>query len=139
MTRRLTGLMASLLIVGIIIALVALIIATLTTNLAASYAELARLHANLDSAKSAVEIRRQTADLFAKRQANGLETRGSLRQVEARLASAQAEQIAIEESIALQQNQLAALMGGVAGVSSELGVGTTITVTFPVQQDESFA
>ena len=83
----------------------------LTTNLAASYAELARLHANLDSAKSAVEIRRQTADLFAKRQANGLETLGSLRQVEARLASAQAEQIAIEESIALQQNQLAALMG----------------------------
>lgn len=83
----------------------------LTTNLAASYAELARLHSNLDSAKSAVAIRRQTAELFAKRQANGLETRGSLRQVEARLASAQAEQIAIEESIALQQNQLAALMG----------------------------
>jgi NodT family efflux transporter outer membrane factor (OMF) lipoprotein len=83
----------------------------LTTNLAASYAELARLYANLDSAKAAVEIRRQTATLFAKRQANGLETLGSLRQVESRLASAEGEQIAIEESIALQEHQLAALMG----------------------------
>ncbi|MGA0612949.1 efflux transporter outer membrane subunit [Caldimonas sp. KR1-144] len=83
----------------------------LSTAIAASYAELARAYAALDTAKAAFEVRAKTATLFAERQRNGLETLGSVRQVESRRASAAADVLAIEEQIVLQRHRLAALMG----------------------------
>jgi NodT family efflux transporter outer membrane factor (OMF) lipoprotein len=83
----------------------------LTTAIASTYAELARLHAQHDSLASAVEIRAQTAALVSKRVANGLDTRAELKQAEARLAQARAELTASDEAIALTRNAIAALVG----------------------------
>jgi NodT family efflux transporter outer membrane factor (OMF) lipoprotein len=83
----------------------------LTTAIASTYAELARLHAQHDSLASAVEIRAQTAALVSKRVANGLDTRAELKQAEARLAQARAELTASDEAIALTGNAIAALVG----------------------------
>jgi len=83
----------------------------LASAIASSYAELARLYAALDTAKAAVEVRGKTSDLFRRRQENGLETRGSVRQVESRRAAADAEVLSIGEQLALQKNRIAALMG----------------------------
>ncbi len=83
----------------------------LTTSITAAYAELAREHAAHDTAMAAVQVRKKTLTLFQERFANGLETLGSVRQAESRLAAAQFEQLALEEQIALQHNQLAALLG----------------------------
>src|SRR5262249_25126164 len=52
-----------------------------------------------------------TADLFRRRRDNGLETLGSVRQVESRLAAAQADALSLEEQLALQRNRVAALDG----------------------------
>ena len=57
--------------------------------------------------------------LLAERQRNGLETVGGQRQVEAKLAMAQAELVAIDEVIALQKHQLGYLAG--AGPDRALG------------------
>ncbi|WP_348683323.1 efflux transporter outer membrane subunit [Acidovorax soli] len=83
----------------------------LATGVAANYAELSRLYANRDTAARAVEIRRKTASLFAQRFDNGLETRGGLRNADARRAVTEGELLAIDEQIALQRNRLAALLG----------------------------
>lgn len=83
----------------------------LSIAIAASYAELARAYASLDTAKAAFEVRAKTAALFNERQRNGLETLGSVRQVESRRATAAADVLAIEEQIVLQRHRLAALMG----------------------------
>jgi NodT family efflux transporter outer membrane factor (OMF) lipoprotein len=83
----------------------------LTTAIGAGYAELARLYASRATAVQALEVRRQTAALFAQRQNNGLETVGGLRQVEAKQALAEAELLALDESIQLQKQALAALLG----------------------------
>jgi NodT family efflux transporter outer membrane factor (OMF) lipoprotein len=83
----------------------------LSTSIASAYAELAREFAVRDTLISARGVRGMTAELFRRRYDNGLETLGSVRQVEARLATAEAEVLAIEEQIALQKNRLAALVG----------------------------
>jgi len=83
----------------------------LSTAIASGYAELARLHAALDTATAARELRTRTAELFAKRFDNGLEMRGSVRQADSRRESSEADVLALEEQIALQKNRLAALMG----------------------------
>jgi NodT family efflux transporter outer membrane factor (OMF) lipoprotein len=83
----------------------------LSTGIAAGYAELARLYSALDTAKASQELRSKTAALFAQRFDNGLETRGSVRQADARRAGGDAEVLSIEEQILLQKNRLAALMG----------------------------
>jgi NodT family efflux transporter outer membrane factor (OMF) lipoprotein len=83
----------------------------LSTAIASAYAELAHQYAVRDTAISARGVRSMTAELFRSRYANGLETLGSVRQVEARLATAEGDVLAIEERIALQKNQLAALVG----------------------------
>jgi len=83
----------------------------LASGVAASYAELSRLYANRDTAAQSVDIRQKTSDLFARRYANGLETRGSLREADARRAVAEGALLAIDEQIALQRNRLAALLG----------------------------
>ena len=84
---------------------------TLATAIASAYAELAREHAALDTAKAALEVRAKTAALFRQRYENGLETLGSVRQVESRRAAAEADVLAIEEQLSLQRNRIAALMG----------------------------
>lgn len=83
----------------------------LTTSITAAYAELTRLHAAHDTAAAALEVRGKTAKLFRERFDNGLETMGSVRQAEARQAAAQSDLFVVDESLALQRNRLAALMG----------------------------
>ncbi|HJY76597.1 MAG TPA: efflux transporter outer membrane subunit [Burkholderiales bacterium] len=83
----------------------------LSSSIASAYAELARLHAALDTASAALAVRAKTAELFRQRYANGLETLGSVRQVESRRAAAQADVLSLEEQLGLQRNRVAALMG----------------------------
>jgi NodT family efflux transporter outer membrane factor (OMF) lipoprotein len=83
----------------------------LASSIASAYAELARLYAALETANAALQVRSKTADLFRQRYANGLETLGSVRQVESRRAAAQADALSLEEQLGLQRNRIAALMG----------------------------
>ena len=83
----------------------------LAAGVASNYAELSRLYANRETAVRAVEIRQTTARLFAQRFDNGLETRGGLRNADARRAVAEGELLALDEQIALQRNRLAVLLG----------------------------
>lgn len=83
----------------------------LSTSVASAYAELLHLFEVSDSDEAALDIRAKTADLFRERYKHGLENLASVRQMEARKASAQAELLAIEEHIALQRNAIAALLG----------------------------
>src|SRR5689334_2593431 len=83
----------------------------LATAIASAYAELAREYAALDTATLARDVRSKTADLFRSRFDNGLETLGSVRQVESRRASAEADVLGIEEQLSLQKNRIAALLG----------------------------
>jgi len=83
----------------------------LATSIASAYAELARLHAARDTAAAALEVRAQTLALFRARRAHGLETVGSVRQVEARHASAQADVLSLDEQLVLQRHRIAALTG----------------------------
>lgn len=84
---------------------------SLAANIATDYMELARLFAAHDTAARSVEVRSQTAKLFAERFANGLETRGSLREADAKRANAEGELLQIDEQIGLQRHRLAALLG----------------------------
>ncbi len=83
----------------------------LASAVAANYAELSWLHASRDTAARAVEIRQNTATLFSQRFDNGMETRGGLRNADARRAMAEGDLLALNEQIALQRNRLAALLG----------------------------
>ena len=83
----------------------------ISTSLVQSYAELARLYANRDTAVTALDIRKKTVSLLQQRFSNGLETQGAVRQAEALRANAEAELLSIDGSIALQKNALAALLG----------------------------
>lgn len=83
----------------------------LATAIASAYAELARQHAAHDTAVAALEVRTKTVALFRHRHENGLETLGSVRQVESRSSSAEADVLAVEERLALQRNSIAALVG----------------------------
>ena len=84
---------------------------TLATSIATDYAELAHLFATRDTLAEAVKVRTRTAELFAQRFTNGLETRGSLREAEARQAAAEGDLLQVDEQIGLQRNRLAALLG----------------------------
>lgn len=84
---------------------------TLSSAVVAAYAELARLHSARATAEAARELRRKTAELFRQRLDNGLETLGSVRQVEARRAGAEADLLALDEALLLQRHRLAALLG----------------------------
>ncbi len=83
----------------------------LSTSVANAYAELARLYANLDTVEAAVRVRQKTVELLTKRFDNGLETKGAVSQAKAAAASVEAELLGIKESVELQKNALAALMG----------------------------
>jgi len=83
----------------------------LSTNVAAAYADLARLYAERDVAERAMAVQGETSKLVADRVANGLDTLGEQRQAEANPLQAKADLGAIDEQIALTRNRLAALAG----------------------------
>jgi NodT family efflux transporter outer membrane factor (OMF) lipoprotein len=83
----------------------------LTTATASAYAELARLFAQKEATERAVAIREKTASLFAERFIHGLETRGGVREADAKGAQAKTDLLVLNEQIALQRNRLAALVG----------------------------
>lgn len=83
----------------------------ISTSIANAYAELARLYANQETVYVALQVRNKTVELLEKRYANGLETLGSVSQAKAVAASVEAELLGIQESIQLQKNALAALVG----------------------------
>jgi len=99
---------------------------TLSTAVASAYTELAHEYAVLETARSALVIRTKTAELFRSRFENGLETLGSVRQVEARRAAAEADVLSIEEQIGLQKNRIAALLGA--------GPDRGLAITRPVME-----
>ncbi|MFL5297160.1 MAG: efflux transporter outer membrane subunit [Phenylobacterium sp.] len=83
----------------------------LATNVAAAYADLARLYAERDVAERSLSVQGETSKLVAQRVANGLDTLGEQRQAEAEPLQAKADLAAIDERIALTRNRLAALAG----------------------------
>jgi NodT family efflux transporter outer membrane factor (OMF) lipoprotein len=83
----------------------------LTTATASVYAELARLFAQKDATERAVLIREKTVNVFSERFTHGLETRGAMREADAKGAQAKTELLLLTEQIALQRNRLAALLG----------------------------
>ena len=103
----------------------------LSTNVAAAYADLARLFAERDVAERAVTVQSETSKLVADRVRNGLDTLGEQRQAEANPLQAQADLKAIDEQIALTRNRLAALIGagpdrGLAIARPKVGALTAI-------------
>jgi NodT family efflux transporter outer membrane factor (OMF) lipoprotein len=83
----------------------------LSTGIASAYFELARLQAERDVRQKALDVRDASRKLVGDRQANGLDTRGSLRQSEAEVASAKVALSEVDQAIAARRNQIAALMG----------------------------
>jgi NodT family efflux transporter outer membrane factor (OMF) lipoprotein len=84
---------------------------TVATGIASAYADLAGLYAELDAVQDAVSVRSHTAELIRGRQAQGLENQGAVERAQSALATAQGEQTALQESIGLAGNRIAALMG----------------------------
>lgn len=93
----------------------------LTANIAATYAELARLHAQRDVLESEVGIRVETFDLVRRRFAAGIEGETQLRQAESRVPAARADLAACDEAIALTRNALAALTGAEPDRAAAIG------------------
>jgi len=83
----------------------------LASGIASDYAEFSHLFARRELALQSLTIRRQTAQLLAQRQSNGLETRGSVHTADAARAAAEGALMAADEQIALQRNRLAAWLG----------------------------
>ncbi len=84
---------------------------SVSTGIAASYADLASLYRERDAAADARTVRGKTADLLAERQRQGLENEGAVARARSGEDQADAELAAIDEQIAIVRNQIAALMG----------------------------
>jgi NodT family efflux transporter outer membrane factor (OMF) lipoprotein len=93
----------------------------LSADIASAYADLARLYAELDAAKDAVEVRRRTAELLEGRQQKGLENNGAVARARSGLATALADVADLNEQIALGKTQIALLIG--AGPDRGLAIG----------------
>lgn len=83
----------------------------LTTAIARSYAELARLMADRNTAEKALDIRTKTWALFRERQAQGLENDGAVSQAAGKKYLVENELVQIDVRIAETRNRLAALLG----------------------------
>jgi NodT family efflux transporter outer membrane factor (OMF) lipoprotein len=83
----------------------------LSTAVASEYAGLVHLYTLRDNAAETLTLRTKTVALFRQRHDFGLETLASVRQVEARQASADGDLLGIDERIGLQRNAIAALLG----------------------------
>jgi NodT family efflux transporter outer membrane factor (OMF) lipoprotein len=84
---------------------------TLSTAIAASYADLARLAALRDTANTNLRIREDTLRMMREREAQGLENRAVVARAESNRAAAAAELAAVDEQIELIRNAIAALAG----------------------------
>jgi NodT family efflux transporter outer membrane factor (OMF) lipoprotein len=84
---------------------------TLSTAVAAAYADLDQLYADRDAAKNALRVRSETEQLITQRCAQGLETRAAQDRAHAGRASSEAELAALDEAIGLTRNRIAALVG----------------------------
>ncbi|MGZ8351111.1 MAG: efflux transporter outer membrane subunit [Allosphingosinicella sp.] len=84
---------------------------TLSTAIAASYADLARLAAVRETAHTNLRIREDTLRMMREREAQGLENRAVVARAESNRATAAAELAAVDEQIELIRNAIAALMG----------------------------
>lgn len=82
-----------------------------STGIAAAYADLASLYAELDTVDDAISVRGRTVAVMAKRNAQGLENAGAVERAQASQAAAESERAAINEQIGLTKNRIAALMG----------------------------
>ena len=83
----------------------------LTTSIARSYAELARLMADRATTEKALEIRTKTWTLFNERQQQGLENIGAVSQAASKKYLAENDLVQIDIRIAETRNRLAALVG----------------------------
>ena len=83
----------------------------LSVAITAAYSELGRHYRERDNAEAVLGNHRAMRDLIALRERNGLDNRISVRRTDADVANAEQELAAVDESIGLRQNQLAALMG----------------------------
>jgi NodT family efflux transporter outer membrane factor (OMF) lipoprotein len=84
---------------------------TLATAVANAYADLARLGAERAAAAESLRNRQETGRLTAERVANGLDTRGELKQAEAATPSSAADVEALDEQLLLTRHRIAALLG----------------------------
>lgn len=108
----------------------------ISTSIAKAYAELTRLYYNLDTAQEIVKMRSKTTELLSKRFDNGLENKGAVSQAYSLQASAEADLLAIKESIALQKNVIAALVG--AGPDRGLSISRpVVALTQPLGLPEN--
>ncbi len=83
----------------------------LTSEIVSSYFDLARLCEREKVLEEALKVRESSADLTAKRHAQGLENEAPLRQAKAEVARARVLVAANREQIALRRHAIAALMG----------------------------
>ncbi len=83
----------------------------LTTAIARSYADFARLVADRATAEKALDIRRKTWVLFNERQQQGLENVGAVSQAAGKMHLAENELVQIDVRTAETRNRLAALVG----------------------------
>jgi NodT family efflux transporter outer membrane factor (OMF) lipoprotein len=84
---------------------------TLSTAIASSYADLARLYAERDVQEAAITLKDSQRQLTAERVANGLDTQAELKQAQSAVPTARGDLLATDENIALTRNTLAALLG----------------------------
>ncbi|WP_339692290.1 efflux transporter outer membrane subunit [uncultured Parasphingorhabdus sp.] len=83
----------------------------LSVAITAAYAELGRHYWERDNAEAVLGNRRAVQGLVSLRVRNGLDNRIRLRRADADVANAEQELAAVDESIGLRRNQLAALLG----------------------------
>jgi NodT family efflux transporter outer membrane factor (OMF) lipoprotein len=84
---------------------------TLSTAVAGGYADLVRLGAERAAAAESLRNRQETSQLTAERVANGLDTRGELKQAQAATPASAADLEALDEEILLTRHRIAALLG----------------------------
>ncbi len=84
---------------------------TLATDIAARYADLARLYADQDVLQRALAVRNTTERLVADRVASGLDTQAELKQARSAVPASRVDLASNAEQIALTKNAIAALVG----------------------------
>jgi NodT family efflux transporter outer membrane factor (OMF) lipoprotein len=83
----------------------------LTTAVARTYVQLARAYDHLDIARDTLAQREHLYDLTRQRVDAGLDTRVELKEAEGAVPAAREDVAALEESLQVSRNQLAALLG----------------------------